>query len=180
MTAPASSTTPTSFLETILTSLRAGVVVLNPELQVQVWNRQAEELWGLRPEEAVGQHFLNLDIGLPTDRLRSVIRRILGGEDGPQEVTVPAVNRRGRSIELRVLGTALSSAADDAAGAILTMEGGRGAERHRPRGGAGDRRTALTPIAQPVRRPLCGTYARDSGQIALIGVHIPDTGRFRR
>ena len=89
---------------------------------MQVWNRQAEELWGLRREEAVGQHFLNLDIGLPTDRLRSVIRRILGGEEGPHGVTVPAVNRRGRSIELRVLGTALSSAADDAAGAILTME----------------------------------------------------------
>ena len=64
-----------AFLETILTSLRAGVVVLNPELQVRVWNRQAEELWGLRPEEAVGQHFLNLDIGLPTDRLRPLIRR---------------------------------------------------------------------------------------------------------
>jgi two-component system CheB/CheR fusion protein len=56
------------FLEAILTSLRSGVVVLDAQMQVRVWNRQAQELWGLRPDEAVGQHFLNLDIGLPTDR----------------------------------------------------------------------------------------------------------------
>jgi two-component system, chemotaxis family, CheB/CheR fusion protein len=110
------------FLETILTSLRAGVVVLNSELQVRVWNRQAQELWGLRPEETVGQHFLNLDIGLPTDRLRSLIRRGLADEDGPQEATVDAVNRRGRHIEVRVLGSALRNGGGDVAGIILTME----------------------------------------------------------
>jgi two-component system CheB/CheR fusion protein len=110
------------FLEAILTSLRAGVVVLNPELHVRVWNRQAQELWGLRADEVVGQHFFNLDIGLPTDRLRSLIRRTLAGEDGPQEATVAAVNRRGRSIEVRVLGSALTRGTQAAAGIILTME----------------------------------------------------------
>jgi two-component system CheB/CheR fusion protein len=109
------------FLEAILTSLRAGVVVLNPELHVRVWNRQAQELWGLRPDEVLGQHFLNLDIGLPTDQLRSLIRRTLAGEGGPQEETVDAVNRRGRSIEVRVLGSALTRGAETA-GIILTME----------------------------------------------------------
>lgn len=110
------------FLETILTSLRAGVVVLNPEQHVRVWNRQAQELWGLRPEEAVGQHFLNLDIGLPTDRLRSIIRRTLAGEEGPHDVTVAAVNRRGRSIDVRVLGSPLRGPEESATGVILTME----------------------------------------------------------
>ena len=109
------------FLQAILASLRAGVVVLNPELHVRVWNRQAQELWGLRPDEVVGQHFLNLDIGLPTDRLRSLIRHTLAGEDGPQETTVGAVDRRGRSIDVRVLGSALHGG-HDAAGIILTME----------------------------------------------------------
>ena len=56
-----------AFLEAILTSLRAGVAVVDRDLQVQVWNQRAEDLWGLRRDEAVGQHFLNLDIGLPTD-----------------------------------------------------------------------------------------------------------------
>jgi two-component system CheB/CheR fusion protein len=110
------------FLETILTSLRAGVVVLNNGLHVRVWNRQAQELWGLRPEEAVGQHFLNLDIGLPTDRLRSLIRQTLADEDGPHEATVDAVNRRGRRIDVRVLGSALRAPTSEVAGIILTME----------------------------------------------------------
>jgi two-component system, chemotaxis family, CheB/CheR fusion protein len=112
------------FLGAILTSLRAGVVVLNPELHVRVWNSQSQELWGLRQEEAVGQHFLNLDIGLPTDRLRSLIRRTLVGEDGPQEVTVDAVNRRGRRIAVRVLASVLRDTGDGSsdAGIILTME----------------------------------------------------------
>ena len=111
-----------AFLEAILTSLRAGVVVLSTELHVRVWNRQAEELWGLRQEEAVGQHFLNLDIGLPTDLLRSLIRRTLADENGPQETTVRAVDRRGRSIDVRVLASALRSTPTDVRGIILTME----------------------------------------------------------
>jgi two-component system CheB/CheR fusion protein len=110
------------FLEAILTSLRAGVVVLSTELHVRVWSRQAQELWGLRQEEAVGQHFFNLDIGLPTDLLRSLIRRTLADESGPQETTVRAVDRRGRTIDVRVLGSALRSTPTDVRGIILTME----------------------------------------------------------
>ena len=110
------------FLETILTGLRAGIVVLDPNLHVQVWNQQAQELWGLRTEETVGQHFLNLDIGLPTGRLRSLIRDTLAGETGPQEMVLPAVNRRGRTIQVRVAGSPLSGADGSAAGAILLME----------------------------------------------------------
>jgi two-component system CheB/CheR fusion protein len=110
------------FLESILTSLRAGVIVVGTELHVQAWNRQAQELWGLRTEEAVGQHFLNLDIGLPTDRLRPIIRQTLSGESGPVELVVPAVNRRGRTVEIRVLGTPLRGSDESVSGVILTME----------------------------------------------------------
>ena len=53
------------FLEAILTSLGVGVAVLDRAARVQVWNRPREDLWGLRAEEAVDQHFLALDIGLP-------------------------------------------------------------------------------------------------------------------
>ncbi len=54
-----------AYLEAILTSLRGGVVVLDRELLVRIWNRQSEELWGLRADEVRGKNFLNLDIGLP-------------------------------------------------------------------------------------------------------------------
>ena len=62
-----------SFLESILVSLGAGVVVLDEELRVRAWNEQAAELWGLRPDEVQGQHFANLDIGLATDRLLPLV-----------------------------------------------------------------------------------------------------------
>jgi two-component system CheB/CheR fusion protein len=51
-------------LESVLTSLRSGVAVVDRELRVLPWSRHAEELWGLRPDEAGDQHLLNLDFGL--------------------------------------------------------------------------------------------------------------------
>jgi two-component system CheB/CheR fusion protein len=110
------------FLEAILLSLQAGVIVLDTQLHVLAWNRHAHELWGLRQDEAIGQHFLNIDIGLPTDQLRPLIRRTLAGEDGPHETTVAAVNRRGRGIGVRVMSSLLRASGDDSSGVILTME----------------------------------------------------------
>ena len=67
------------FLEAILTSLGLGVAVLDRDSASQVWNRRAEDLWGLRQDEAVEQHFLGLDIGLPTERLAPALRAVLSG-----------------------------------------------------------------------------------------------------
>ena len=67
------------FLEAILTSLGLGVAVLDPQQRVQVWNRRAEDLWGVRPDEAVDNHFLGLDIGLPAERLAPALRAVLSG-----------------------------------------------------------------------------------------------------
>jgi two-component system CheB/CheR fusion protein len=110
------------FLAAILTSLRSGVAVVDRDLRVQIWNRRAEDLWGLRAEEAVGEHLLNLDIGLPTGELRPLVRRVLGGEEAPQDVRLAAINRRGRPLEVRVVCTALSANGHPVEGAILLME----------------------------------------------------------
>nr|BFE70430.1 hypothetical protein GCM10020092_037310 [Actinoplanes digitatis] len=77
---------------------------------------------GLRRDEAVGQHLLNLDIGLPTDQLRPAIKRVLTGEPQPQELTLPAVNRRGRAIDVRVVCSALARDNGSALGVILVMD----------------------------------------------------------
>jgi two-component system CheB/CheR fusion protein len=110
-----------AFLEAVLTSLQAGVTVVNRDLDIQVWNKQAEELWGLRREEVVGQRFLSLDIGLPTDELWPLIRKALAG-DGMQETELAAVNRRGRPIRVRVVCTPLIANGMPPTGAILVME----------------------------------------------------------
>ena len=89
------------FLEAILTSLGSGVAVLDRDLAVRVWNRQAEDLWGLRADEVQGQHFLNLDIGLPIRPLRQPIRDCLTGQSPGEAATVSALTRRGWTIQCR-------------------------------------------------------------------------------
>jgi len=111
-----------AFLEAILSGIRAGVVVLAPDMSVRAWNQEAHELWGLRPDETIGQHFLTLDIGLPLEQLAPMIRRALGGEPRRQELALSAVNRRGRTIGVRVQGSPLAGYDGRPGGVILMME----------------------------------------------------------
>jgi two-component system CheB/CheR fusion protein len=109
------------FLQAILTSFRGGVVVLDSQRNVLVWNSQAADLWGLREEEVTGQDFLEIDIGLPTKRLRDALTATLEGNAQYEEIELDAITRRGRSVRCKVSITPLHSrgAAD---GAILVME----------------------------------------------------------
>jgi two-component system CheB/CheR fusion protein len=116
-----------AFLEAILSSLRAGVSVVDGDLLVQVWNRQAEDLWGLRSEEVLGKHFLNLDIGLPVEQLQKPLRSCLNGQAPLAEVTVGATNRRGKAITCKVTCTPLLAPSGDGRGAIVVMEVADGA-----------------------------------------------------
>jgi two-component system CheB/CheR fusion protein len=109
-----------AYLEGILGSLSAAVVVLDQDLGIRGWNQGARDLWGLIEDEVHGQHFLNLDIGLPVDQLRPSIRKVLGGEE-QVVVTLPAVNRRGRQFQCRVTLTPLGDG-EDTRGVILMME----------------------------------------------------------
>jgi two-component system CheB/CheR fusion protein len=112
------------FLEQVFTSLRSGVAVVDQDFRILVWNRRAEDLWGVRRDEAHGAHFFHLDVGLPLDRLRDPVRAALTHRDAEsQELVVPAVNRRGKGIQCRVVCTPLVGRDDEEAhGVILTME----------------------------------------------------------
>jgi two-component system CheB/CheR fusion protein len=111
-----------SFLESVLTSLRAAAVVVNKNLDVMIWNERSQELWGLRSDEVQGKSLLNLDIGLPVKELRDLIRPVLSGEAEHKEAVVDAVNRRGKSIKCRVTCTPLLTTAKKREGAIVLME----------------------------------------------------------
>jgi two-component system CheB/CheR fusion protein len=111
-----------AFLESILMGLRGGVVVVDRDLVVRVWNARAEEMWGLRAHEAQGQHFLNLDVGLPVDALRETFRRVLSGDDDAVQVRVPAVNRLGRRVLCTISCSPMRDSAGGLSGAILVME----------------------------------------------------------
>jgi two-component system CheB/CheR fusion protein len=67
---------------------------------------------------------MNLDIGLPVERLRSPVREVLSG-DGQPEIGLQAVNRRGRKVSLRIELVPLDGS-DGVRGAILTMHAHEG------------------------------------------------------
>jgi two-component system CheB/CheR fusion protein len=110
------------FLESVLTSIQAGIVVVDTEMRIKAWNRGAEELWGVRREEAEGTHLLNLDIGLPFTELRPAVRDALADPDYRTELVIDAITRRGRSAVVRLLCSALRGANGQSRGALLLME----------------------------------------------------------
>jgi two-component system CheB/CheR fusion protein len=110
------------FLSSILSSLRGAVAVVDRNLNILIWNYMAEELWGLRAEEANGQSLMSLDIGLPVSRLRAPLRACVSDGNEQQEMILDAVNRRGRSIKCRVAITPFKSPQGNSQGAILMME----------------------------------------------------------
>jgi two-component system CheB/CheR fusion protein len=110
-----------AFMSSVFAGLRAGVVVVDSDLLVQVWNEQAEELWGVRHDEAAGRHLLSLDIGLPLDAVRPLVRSLLSGDQQEASGVIPAVNRRGRPVVVRVTASALRYG-EAVNGVILVME----------------------------------------------------------
>lgn len=110
------------FFASIMSSWHAGVAVVDTSMRIVVWNAGAEDLWGLRPDEAEGEHLLNLDIGLPVAELRPVVRPALSDPAYEREVRLDSVNRRGRAVVIRVVCTSLSDRNGKPSGAILLME----------------------------------------------------------
>ncbi len=111
-----------SFNELVMNRMLDGLAVVDRELRVTAWNRRAEDLWGLRADEVTRKNLLNLDIGLPVHELRQPIRSILSGEKEVAEVTLPATNRRGRTIELHVTLTPLNRTGQEPQGVVMMQE----------------------------------------------------------
>jgi two-component system CheB/CheR fusion protein len=112
------------FLQSILASIKSGVVVLNRNLEVQVWNGRAEDQWGLRQAEVRGHHFLGLDIGLPVAGLAQSLRDCLADEDGAVELDLEmrATNRRGRPVDCRIRCMSLTSDGSGVGGVIMLID----------------------------------------------------------
>jgi len=110
-----------TYMTAILTSLRSAVVVLDRGSDIRIWSRKAEDLWGLRGEEVEGVAFQNLDIGLPVERLKAPIRACIEGRSEHEEITLDAVNRRGRAIRCQISCTPFAGADREIRGAVLVM-----------------------------------------------------------
>jgi two-component system CheB/CheR fusion protein len=128
-----------SYLETILSSIGVAVIVVDRDQTVQVWNSESTELWGVRADEASGQHLFGLDIGLPMDGLRTSLRRVLAGDQERADLAIEAVNRRGRRLSINVTCVPLTLGPDQVTGAILlTAADGASADGARAAGSRAD------------------------------------------
>ena len=109
-------------LETVLTGLRVGAAVLGTDQRVRVWNDRAEEMWGLRADEAFGEHLVSLDIGLPVEELVRPVREAMAGA-ARHELLLAAHDRRGRDMRCKITVVAVAGDSEDAPrGAIVLME----------------------------------------------------------
>ncbi len=110
------------FMESVMGSLRTAVVVVDTDLVVRAWNGRADDLWGLRAEEAVGRHLLNLDLNVSIEQLRPLIRAAVAGKGSEQPVRLGAINRRGRPVDLAVSASPLTLRENEPTGAIVLMD----------------------------------------------------------
>ena len=102
--------------------MELAVIVVDAEQTVQTWNAGSAELWGVRSEEARGQHLWGLDIGLPMDGVRTGLRAVLSGRRERADIELDATNRRGRAVRLRVTCLPLGAVDGSAGGAIVLAE----------------------------------------------------------
>jgi two-component system CheB/CheR fusion protein len=109
------------FLGGILRSVPLAVIVLDGQLQVELWNDVAADLWGLRADEVNGKHFFGLDIGLPVEQLKQPIATLMRHGDQRVDTQIEAMNRRGRQIRLHVQCVSVGSA-DQGKGVIVLMQ----------------------------------------------------------
>jgi two-component system CheB/CheR fusion protein len=115
-----------SFLASVLAGIQQGVVVVDRSLRVLAWSGRTADLWGLRDHEVEGENLLNLDIGIPVQRLRDPIRRVLAGETAA-EVELEGHDRRGKPVRVRVAVAPLENlpGADEPLGAVLLVSAER-------------------------------------------------------
>jgi two-component system CheB/CheR fusion protein len=109
-----------AYLTSIVDGVSVGVIVVDENQLVRTWNVVAEDMWGLRAKEVIGQSLFDLDIGLPVEDLRHEIESNVDRPEGIGDIVIDAVNRRGRSVRCRVRFTALHSA--ERPGVVMLME----------------------------------------------------------
>jgi len=110
------------FFEGVLSSIEAGVVVLDGDLLVRSWNRGAEDLWGLRSDEVYREDFFALDFGLPTAGLRDAVEACNETGEKGDRIELDAVDRKGRSL---VASIGCSPLHGPGGGVVLLMEHSR-------------------------------------------------------
>ncbi|HJQ74307.1 MAG TPA: CheR family methyltransferase [Gaiellaceae bacterium] len=111
-----------TFLASVLSSIHQGVVVVDRTLEIVAWSRRVTDLWGLRDDEVEGVNLLNLDIGIPVQRLRDPIRNVLAGSPA-DDLELDGHDRRGKPVRVGIAFAPLQNrpGSEEPDGAILVV-----------------------------------------------------------
>jgi two-component system, chemotaxis family, CheB/CheR fusion protein len=120
-------------LESIFTGLGGRVIVIDRELTVIYWNKGAEELWGIRSDEAVHAPLAKLDFGLPVESLILPIDRVLAQKSARETVHLAVTNRRGRAVECEVTIAPLMSPEGNDVDGVIIITSDSSADDQQPR-----------------------------------------------
>jgi two-component system, chemotaxis family, CheB/CheR fusion protein len=110
------------FIDSLVNSIQFGMIVVDREMRIIVWNRGAEALWGLRADEATNTSLTSLDIGLPLEPIKPLIGHAFIDPDSAAEAVVEAVSRRGKKIRVRIMSVGFRPEEQPVKGALLLME----------------------------------------------------------
>src|SRR5262245_7557294 len=108
-------------LDGVLSSLGHAVIMLYPDLDVRMWGPGAEELWGIRSDEAEGRPFAGLDIGLPVAELAPQLEALAAKQEGRLVTETDAINRRGKTVRLGLSAAVLANSTD-VGGIVITID----------------------------------------------------------
>jgi two-component system CheB/CheR fusion protein len=107
------------FITSIFKTLQTGMIVIDRNFNILIWNHLAQDLWGLREEEVMNKSLFSLDIGLPVEDLRSPILELISGKINFQEMIIETTNRRGKKMKCYIAITTLMENQID--GVVLFM-----------------------------------------------------------
>ncbi len=110
-----------AYIESVLVSLDASVIVVDRDMHVRVWNGLSFEMWGLSAEEVEGRGLLSLNIGFPVEALGPPVRACLMGEEAQATVLAAAVLRRGQAIKCAARVSPLKGSGRAIEGAIILI-----------------------------------------------------------
>ncbi len=111
-----------AYMESVLKSLEASVIVVDTGLNVRIWNGLSYEMWGLRPDEVEGKGVLTVDIGFPLELLGPAIRAVFTANEGPQTFDAEATSRRGHTLRCRARVSPLVGENGSVDGAIILIQ----------------------------------------------------------
>ncbi|WP_353932030.1 CheR family methyltransferase [Okeanomitos corallinicola TIOX110] len=107
------------FITSILKNMLTGIVVIDKNFNILIWNHLVEDLWGLRYDEVLNKSLFSLDISLPLEKLRSPILDIISAKTDLQEMIIETTNRRGQQIKCYIALTPLIEKSIE--GVVLVM-----------------------------------------------------------